>query len=582
MRTIFILLSLFICPFSIKGQDTHYSQNFKAPVLLNSAFTGVSNAKFRMGGIYRSQWKVLHSPYESYHVYFDKNNEKFSYGFILNQNNAGNAGLKTTNILLSFSFKKQLGKGDNLLSFGAQAGMIQQRFDLSKLTFDNQYNPEKGFDSTLENGENFQKTSIFLPDLNVGLNWRFSKQIGLPIKGDLGLSFSHVNTPKSSFLNENIHIPLKSSLYGKAEFELSSKMGIEPFLIFTKQGIASEFVFGLNTVFHFNDNALKLGIGNRAKDALILMASFSFNNFELDFSYDTHFQDFGGNKNVGSMEISLTYLFGSKSKSQEQKEIAHEKEEIPLKIDTKTEASKNTNSVNDYDGDGINDDQDLCPYESGMEKFKGCNDRDEDGVWDNKDACPSLPGTIENYGCPYKNSKSDSDDDGVLDEFDDCIFVKGLAIFNGCPDSDGDGTTDHLDECPYLKGPKELNGCPSQDGGNTKKRFSNDFIEFATNSSKISSKYYPFLDRLAFQIKNNEHFNIIIEGHTDEEGDHLYNYHLSQQRAHTVQNYFFQKGIPLEQVDMHFYGETKPKIDKDTEFAKSRNRRVELVVIKTK
>jgi outer membrane protein OmpA-like peptidoglycan-associated protein len=111
---------------------------------------------------------------------------------------------------------------------------------------------------------------------------------------------------------------------------------------------------------------------------------------------------------------------------------------------------------------------------------------------------------------------------------------------------------------------------------------SNDFIEFATNISKISSKYYPFLDRLAFQIKNNADLTIIIEGHTDAEGNQLYNYHLSQQRAYAVQNYFFQKGVPLEQVEMHFYGETKPKIDKDTELAKARNRRVELVVLKTK
>ncbi len=583
MRKLFITISLFfVFQFLLKSQDAHYSQNFRAPLLLNSAFTGVSSANFRLGGIYRSQWKKVQSPYESYNLYFDKSNKRFSYGFLVNQNNAGNEGIKTTHILLSFSLKKQLGEGANLLSFGAQAGMFQQRFDLSKLTFDNQYNPEKGFDSALENGEDFNKVSIYLPDVNVGVNWRFLKHIGLPISGDLGISFSHINTPKSSFYNENIHLPVKSNFYGRAEFELNNKTGIEPFLVFIKQGVASEFIYGLNAVFHFNKNNFKIGLGNRLKDAVILTSSFSFNNFELGFSYDAHLQDFGDQKNVGSLEFSMTYLFGSTSKSAKQNDNLPEQPDIPKESDKKPATPINKPSSSDYDGDGINDDQDLCPYEFGLEKYKGCNDRDADGVWDHTDACPSLPGSLENYGCPYKSNKSDSDDDDVLDEFDDCVYIKGLANLNGCPDSDGDGLADHLDECPYLKGTKNSNGCPSNNEGNTKRKVSNDFVEFDTNSSKVSSKYYPFLDRLAFQIKNNEQLKLIIEGHTDQEGDHLYNYHLSQQRAQNMRNYFFQKGVSLEQVEMHFYGETKPKVNKESEYAKARNRRVELVIVKTK
>ena len=570
-KSIFSCLFVFIFLISLKSQDAHYSQTFEAPLILNSALTGISEGSFRLGGIYRNQWKTIHSPYENYNFYFDKNNEKFSYGLLLNQNNTGIEGLKTTNLLASFSLKKRLQKGNNWLSFGSQIGFIQQRFDLSKMTFNNQYNSDKGFDSSLEHGEDFQKTSILLPDINVGLNWHFSKQTSLPITGDLGISFAHVNNPNSSFLNENIHIPLKTTFYSRAQFDIKNNFGIEPFFIFSRQGTANEILLSLNAVFKFKNSKMKFGVGNRVKDAVILMASFQYKNFNFGFSYDAHSQDFGSSKKVGSMELSMAYIFGLKV------------EETDTSFDENNEVeSENENlfqTENDFDGDGILNDLDKCPYESGLAKFEGCNDRDGDDVWDYKDACPSLPGAIENYGCPYQNNNIDSDNDGVLDQYDDCIYVKGAANMNGCPDSDNDGLSDYVDACPYLKGSKGSNGCPINNSKTNEYQISNDFIEFNTNTSKILSKYYPFLDRIAFQLKNNEALKIVIEGHTDKEGNHLFNYHLSQQRAHIVRNYFYEKGVPLERVEMHSYGETKPKLDRETDFAKARNRRVELIIL---
>ena len=576
MRKFAIQILIILLPFVLTAQGGHLSQPFQSPLFLNAALTGFSDGNFRLGGNYRSQWKSVNSPDENFNFYFDKNNEKFSYGLLLNQNNAGQEGIKITNVLLSFSFKKQLSEGANFLSFGAQAGLFQQRFDLTKMTFDNQYNPEKGYDSSLESGENFNKTSVLMPDFNVGINWRFSKQTTIPISGDLGISFSHINTPNSSFLNENIHLPLKSTIYGKLNLGIKPTFGIEPFFLFNKQGTAAEFLLGMNTIFQISNSKLKFGIANRVKDAFIFMAGVQFNNLELGFSYDTHFQEFNSQNNAGSMELSLTYLFGRKSSTQNS---TIKKEPAP----TNNQASELEEPVeNDDDEDGIPNDLDSCPFEAGIAKYNGCNDRDEDGVWDNKDACPSLPGTLENYGCPLRKENIDSDGDGVLDQYDDCIYIQGPAFLKGCPDSDKDGVSDYEDACPYQKGEKETDGCPELNGGNTLEQISNDFIEFETNSSKIQSKYYPFLDRLAFQLLNNPELEIVIEGHTDHEGNHLYNYHLSQERARFVRNYFYEKQVPIERIKLHFYGETKPKVDRATDFAKARNRRVELIVFQAK
>ena len=65
-------------------------------------------------------------------------------------------------------------------------------------------------------------------------------------------------------------------------------------------------------------------------------------------------------------------------------------------------------------------------------------DSDGDGVLDNDDLCPAEPGPAENDGCP------------VLEE----------AGPPCGPDSDSDGISDRIDLCPFQSGPPDTGGCP--------------------------------------------------------------------------------------------------------------------------
>ena len=111
----------------------------------------------------------------------------------------------------------------------------------------------------------------------------------------------------------------------------------------------------------------------------------------------------------------------------------------------------------DTDGDGVNDDTDLCPLVSG--KLQGCPDTDADGIADLQDACPNLAGDKQLKGCP------DSDADGIADIDDLCPNTRGIMALNGCPDSDADGIADVNDTCPELAGTLAGNGCPDDTDG---------------------------------------------------------------------------------------------------------------------
>ncbi len=108
----------------------------------------------------------------------------------------------------------------------------------------------------------------------------------------------------------------------------------------------------------------------------------------------------------------------------------------------------------DKDGDGVSDDEDVCPTEAGTTKTKGCPDKDNDGVADKTDNCPEEAGTAKTFGCP------DTDGDGIIDKEDNCPELKGSELMKGCPDTDEDGISDKEDKCPTEKGTAEDEGCP--------------------------------------------------------------------------------------------------------------------------
>ena len=121
----------------------------------------------------------------------------------------------------------------------------------------------------------------------------------------------------------------------------------------------------------------------------------------------------------------------------------------------------------DRDGDGVPDDEDLCPDEPGPETASGCPDRDDDGIADAKDACPDQRGVPEQQGCPGPTD-GDGDGDGVLDGEDDCPAEPGTLATEGCPDADRDGVPDAADACPTQAGAAGASagaGCPAPVAG---------------------------------------------------------------------------------------------------------------------
>jgi outer membrane protein OmpA-like peptidoglycan-associated protein len=102
------------------------------------------------------------------------------------------------------------------------------------------------------------------------------------------------------------------------------------------------------------------------------------------------------------------------------------------------------------------------------------------------------------------------------------------------------------------------------------------YINFESGKSAIKSESQNIIDELYKMLSSNPTLKIIIEGHTDNDGNSTSNKTLSEQRATSVKTSLVNKGISADRIITAGYGQDKPIADNSTEDGKAKNRRVEI------
>ena len=241
--------------------------------------------------------------------------------------------------------------------------------------------------------------------------------------------------------------------------------------------------------------------------------------------------------------------------------------------------------VKDSDGDGVTDDDDLCPETPKMvivDHF-GCPvDIDNDGVPDYLDKCPNTPANIpvDIDGCPV-----DSDGDGVADYLDLCKDTpEGVNVDKrGCPlDSDGDGVPDYRDNCLDTPIGTEVNrfGCPLEtmkaEVPEITSMVLSSGVNFEVGKSTLLSGAQSELKEVLEVMGNYPDSYWRISGYTDNTGSYSLNMKLSYDRAQAVADYLIQNGIQRSRLIVSGNGPNYPVADNATESGRSLNRRVEI------
>lgn len=316
MRTICRLCSLIlVLCLAVSGKaqvDPHFSQYYVYPSWLNPALTGAFDGKYRVSAIYRNQWGNV-SPFSTPGVTAEFTTERnINVGFSILSQKAGNGGYNYTTAHINIAYTGvKFGRNQaRRIVFGLQGGLIDRRFDRTKLTFGDQWNPITGYNPGSQSAEGLARTSASNLDAGFGVLY-FDAEPGKKANIFGGVSASHITEPDDKFsYSGTTAFPVRYTFHGGVKFSLSELFSITPNLLYLRQGSAQEKMIGAYGQYKVNSETnLMFGVNYRTDDAISPFLGFTHKNFMLGASYDVNTSELGKIANgSNSFEISLSFI----------------------------------------------------------------------------------------------------------------------------------------------------------------------------------------------------------------------------------------------------------------------------------
>ena len=317
-RIIYLLLFLL----SVSGQqklyaqDIHFSQFFEAPLWRNPSLSGIFTGDVRVQAVYRDQWNSVTDAYRTgsvnaeYKMPVGKLNDFVTIGIQALYDRAGTIGWTSTHLLPALNYHKSLsGEKNRYLSLGFMGGLVQRRFDPSKMTTNSQYD-NGGL------GENLLNTQYSYADGSVGMSYNSDINDQPANNFYIGAAYHHFNRPRNSFYRNNT-----IELHPKWVFSGGLRMGVADYAFITlqadhsRQGGFSEtmggVLYGLKLGEDPDNPAYTIHAGGflRWNDALVPVIKLDYAPFSVALSYDVNISKLKPSSyGRGGFELSVSYI----------------------------------------------------------------------------------------------------------------------------------------------------------------------------------------------------------------------------------------------------------------------------------
>lgn len=291
--------------------DPHFTQYYVYPSWLNPALTGAFDGQYRVSGIYRSQWGNISTPYSTQGVSAEfTTNSNMNYGVSILNQTAGDGGYRYTTAYgnLAFTGVRFGAMEQHRVVLGLQAGLIQRRFDPSKLTFGDQWNPVSGYNPGNATADILSTKTASSFDMGAGALY-FDATPNRKANFYAGFSVSHLTKPTDKFSGEDATLPMRTTVHGGLRIRFSDMFSLTPNVLYLKQGTAEEKMVGAYGQIKAGvETDFLIGANYRFDDALTPFVGFTHKKFVLGASYDVNASDLGKVvKGSNSFEISLSF-----------------------------------------------------------------------------------------------------------------------------------------------------------------------------------------------------------------------------------------------------------------------------------
>lgn len=330
-KLFFYTLFLFSSLSQINAQDKHFTQFYASPLTLNPALTGAFEGSYRIGTIYRDQWRqVLENPIKTFSLAADlrfdapgknNNDDAIGLGLMFFNDKVSVVDFSTTQIAISFAFHKSLGPNNKqFLSAGAQIGLTQRNINYESLEFHDEFDGITGYTGTTL--EDLPTNNFAFTDYNVGLN--YTAQFGRSGRIFAGAAVHHFLQPTISFYEtdakgDKLYMKVNGQLAASIPMSSDNKVSLLPRLLIALQGPHMEINAGANirtALGRYGGSALHFGSWVRpvrnndgvGLDAVVALLGFEISNVLVGVSYDLNLRALQAKQRQSAFEISVAYL----------------------------------------------------------------------------------------------------------------------------------------------------------------------------------------------------------------------------------------------------------------------------------
>ncbi|HYM94920.1 MAG TPA: PorP/SprF family type IX secretion system membrane protein [Chitinophagaceae bacterium] len=314
---------LLLCIFYIQGgssllyaQDIHFSQFFETPLLRNPSLAGIFTGDIRVQAVYRGQWNSVTDAYKTgslnaeYKMPVGKSNDFMTAGIEMLYDRAGTIGWTTTQVLPALNYHKALSNDKNrYLSLGFMGGVVQQRFDRSKIITNSTYNG-------LGDGESLQQAQYTFLDGSVGMSYNSTLNGNPNSNFFIGAAYHHFNHPNNSFYRTaNLELPSKWVFSAGVKFAVADYSYLTLQADHSIQNGFQETVAGtmyglkIGTDADNPEYTIQGGAFLRWNDAMIPVIKLDYSPFSVAISYDVNISKLKPSSyGRGGFEMSVSYI----------------------------------------------------------------------------------------------------------------------------------------------------------------------------------------------------------------------------------------------------------------------------------
>ena len=310
------------------AQDVGFSQFYDQPLLRNPALAGIFTGDVRFTASYRNQWQSVTIPYRTFGLSSEikfplqimDRDVTLTTGLQLLRDVAGTSEFSTTQVMPALNLSVPVSQ-NSFVSLAFMGGLMQQRFDPSKLVLNDQFvaNSDGSFIILPYSGQVFNNTSVNYFDLSTGITYSTSFNENTDFYAGIGLF--HVTNPKVGFFEDK-----KIVLNKKLAFNigLSSRIGDRDEIIlygdyfgqheknFNYAGVSS-FQAGIMlnhdlSAYEDDEKGITGGLLYRLDDAIIPVLQLHLQKFTVGASYDINISKLTvASQARGGFELTLSY-----------------------------------------------------------------------------------------------------------------------------------------------------------------------------------------------------------------------------------------------------------------------------------